>query len=74
MGKEKLEIISIKDLLEMPLLIPNYQRPYRWTMESASILFDDIYEAINKDITEYRIGSVILHKNKDNKYEIVDGQ
>ncbi|MDA3052842.1 DUF262 domain-containing protein [Campylobacter sp. JMF_01 NE2] len=74
MSEKKLEIASIEKLFKMSLLIPNYQRPYRWSIESVSILFSDIYEAMNKDILEYRIGSVILHKNGEEKYEIVDGQ
>lgn len=73
------EIISINKLLEMPLHIPNYQRPYKWTRKNVSDLFEDIDTAISDSRRpdyegfKYRVGSVILHKNKD-KYDIVDGQ
>ena len=72
-------IISIDELLEMPLNIPDYQRPYKWTRKNVADLFDDIDTAISDsrrpDYTDfkYRVGSVILHKNNE-KYDIVDGQ
>ena len=72
-------IISIDELLEMPLNIPDYQRPYKWTRKNVADLFDDIDTAISdsrrpdyRDF-KYRVGSVILHKNNE-KYDIVDGQ
>lgn len=73
MENEKLKIVTLKELLEIDLSIPNYQRPYRWTTESALILFDDIYSAYKATIPEYRMGSVVLHKAGDT-FEIVDGQ
>ncbi len=73
------EIISIDKLLKMPLNIPNYQRPYKWTRKNVSDLFGDIDTAINDSRRpdymdfKYRIGSVILHNN-NGQYDIVDGQ
>lgn len=73
------KIITIDRLLEMPLNIPNYQRPYKWTRKNVSDLFGDIDAAIKDsrrpDHAEfkYRVGSVILH-NKNGQYDIVDGQ
>lgn len=74
---EKAQIMSVYSLLKMPLHIPNYQRPYKWTTQNISTLLGDIEQAL-KDSTQYkdfkyRIGSVILHRNKD-KYDMVDGQ
>lgn len=75
-----LKILSLKDLMlssngegSLTLRIPSYQRPYRWSSKSANQLFMDIYEAFNNNISEYRLGSVILHKDTD-FYNIVDGQ
>lgn len=73
------KIIFIDEVLEMPLHIPDYQRPYKWTRKNVSALFDDIDVAIadshrpDYENFTYRVGSVILHKN-DGKYDIVDGQ
>lgn len=43
------------------LKIPIYQRPYKWTAKNA-----------NKEV--YRVGTLILHHDEDNYYNIVDGQ
>ncbi len=66
--KEKLSlgIVSIEELLKLNLAIPNYQRPYRWTTKSALTLFNDIYSAYKDHLQEYRIGTIILHKDKNN--------
>lgn len=80
----ELNILSTFDLFkDKNIQIPNYQRPYSWGVESVSILFDDIYQSFKNDVLEYRLGTVILHKNtednvnyQDSKdiYSIVDGQ
>ena len=75
---ENLRIITIRELLSENLKIPGYQRPYRWSTESAVTLVTDSYGAFLQKISEYRIGSVVLHKeldqNKTIKLNIVDGQ
>ena len=35
---------SIEELLAMPLVIPPYQRPYKWTEKNVNQLIDDIIE------------------------------
>ncbi|WP_157132458.1 DUF262 domain-containing protein [Clostridium carboxidivorans] len=55
--------------------MPEYQRPYRWSTESVNILFDDIWSALKTSSDgEYRLGSVVLHKENTGIYNIVDGQ
>ena len=61
--------------------IPGYQRPYRWSFESALTLVMDTYEAFSKKVKEYRIGTVVLHKQSvqnntetNTVFNIVDGQ
>ena len=80
------QIVSIKDLLEVNLNIPNYQRPYKWGTRNIQTLLNDIEEAIAEagkypqGEYKYRIGTIILHKDKDKDKEgkdifnIVDGQ
>ena len=64
-----------KPLESVNLAIPNYQRPYKWTAKNAIQLLDDIIEAKNENKKEYRVGTLILHYDKDNDiYNIVDGQ
>ncbi len=83
MSLEENKIVSIRELLnkDQELDIPPYQRPYRWITKSALTLFNDIYLAYKNHIQEYRIGTVILHKEEKNEngnkievYNIVDGQ
>ena len=71
--ERELSIVTIKELFELKLAIPEYQRPYSWSVESTNTLFMDIYEAYKEGLSEYRLGSVILHKSNE-VYNIVDGQ
>ena len=93
MGNLILSITTIGDLLleskitkrendkpinNVRLVVPEYQRPYKWTARNAIQLLDDIIEARNNNKEVYRVGTLILHKEKDedgqDKYNIVDGQ
>lgn len=64
------------------LVVPPYQRPYKWTARNAIQLLDDIIDAKNANKEKYRVGTLILHKSieKDGDgkevitYNIVDGQ
>ncbi len=59
---------------EVDLTIPEYQRPYKWTTKNVNQLLEDIEEAMNTKKKEYRVGTLILHLDKeDGKYKIVDG-
>ncbi|TYS69751.1 DUF262 domain-containing protein [Sutcliffiella horikoshii] len=75
MSKINFSVKSISDVLQIESLkIPEYQRPYKWERRHIRNLFYDIREAIDRNISEYRIGSIILH-NKDNEnIDVVDGQ
>lgn len=55
------------------LVIPEYQRPYKWNARNAVQLLDDIIEARNNNKEVYRVGTLILHHDA-NGYNIVDGQ
>lgn len=75
--ENELSISSIHDILKMNLTLPSYQRPYRWNERSANTLFVDTYHAYKNHLEEYRLGTVILHKENtgiSSQYNIVDGQ
>lgn len=77
--QDELKIISVKELMNINLKIPDYQRPYRWLSSSTNTLFADTYEAYKLGIDEYRLGSVILHRALNHNsqhydYNLVDGQ
>lgn len=71
---EESEITNLEDLFTINMTLPSYQRPYSWSVKSTNTLIIDTYDALKNGIKEYRIGSIILHKEKVNKYNIVDGQ
>ena len=72
------QIWSIDKLLKANLVIPNYQRPYKWTDKNIIELLLDIQKSIeeNRKYTnfKYRIGTIILYEKKEGEFEIVDGQ
>ena len=84
--ENKPQIMSIDQLLGMNLFIPDYQRPYKWTTKNINELILDIQQSIEEskkypNAFKYRIGTIILHKEKDETlngdtqpYNIVDGQ
>ncbi len=75
------EVKTVGELFkEGDLKIPDYQRPYKWTTSHVHQLMQDIereaaeWDKKDKpDHYEYRLGSVIMHRNDDNN-GIVDGQ
>ena len=73
------KLASIEDILcNFTLLIPEYQRPYSWTVESATQLVEDIRRF--QPGGHYRIGTFIMHvrdagtSHGDSSFDIVDGQ
>ena len=64
--------VTLKELFNNYLFIPDYQRIYCWKRENVIKLFNDIME--NSD-GKYHLGGIILHKNEEKKgFDIVDGQ
>jgi hypothetical protein len=69
------DVICVKDLLQQPkLTIPVYQRPYKWTSQHVSQLFEDI--DLYKNKKSYRLGTLVFHRDQENDHclNIVDGQ
>ena len=65
-----LRVISLKELYQQHLSIPDYQRPYKWTEKHVRTLFDDLDYFVagitvkNRDDEryKYRLGTIVLHK------------
>ncbi|MEK6589095.1 MAG: DUF262 domain-containing protein, partial [Nitrospinota bacterium] len=67
--------IVIKDLLSREYFyrVPEYQRPFSWEEENFQDLIQDLIDAEKGQ--EYFLGTVVLHwKERENVYDIVDGQ
>lgn len=60
--------------------IPPYQRPYAWTKEQASEMFDDLITSLGTSdckidaISPYFLGSIVLVKGEGPESDILDGQ
>ena len=73
------EIMSINELLNLNLDIPDYQRPYKWTIQNITDLLGDITNSIAdaeryRNGFKYRIGTIIIHNNEKSIADVVDGQ
>jgi hypothetical protein len=57
-------------------VIPSYQRPYAWTIDQASELFDDLYDFFQAEPEDgYFLGSIVLIKLEGEPLaEVIDGQ
>ena len=76
---------SVRELLaakDSNFIVPDYQRPYSWEEVECSTLWDDVYNfAIpDNDYTrfdeddEYFLGPIVVFKNKNAQFEVIDGQ
>lgn len=72
---EDLKPVTVGDLLRQDLRIPAYQRPYRWRIETAQALLEDVWGAWRQNRSgQYALGSVILYNNPSGERHVVDGQ
>lgn len=57
-------------------VIPPYQRPYAWTTDQTSELFDDLYTFFEQESEDsYFLGSIVLKKDEGKPHaEVIDGQ
>ena len=51
--------------------IPRFQRPYSWTRENIQDFWDDV---IRDNPTDYFIGSMVVFKDGQQRFGVVDGQ
>ena len=76
--KIEAEIENIKKILvddEKFYQIPDYQRPYSWDKDNLADLIDDLTNAFINDKEEnYFCGSLVLVKDNNTRFDIIDGQ
>ena len=72
-GTQDVELytLTLLQLLNLKLRIPDYQRIYCWDEKTIRVLWDDV-RGLNGE-ERYRLGTIILQK-KDGYYDIIDGQ
>lgn len=61
---------------DFDFVIPSYQRPYAWTVDQASELFDDLHDFFAREPEDtYFLGSIVLIKDEGKpNAEVIDGQ
>jgi uncharacterized protein with ParB-like and HNH nuclease domain len=67
------KVIKLNELVKEKLIIPVYQRPYKWTKKNVIQLLEDIFEYVIVKNKDYRIGNIILHRENATN-NVVDGQ
>ena len=74
---------SVAQLLETgkttPFVIPEYQRPYAWSEDQVTVLFDDLWEFTatlggSEREGTYFLGCIVSYENDNKEQEIIDGQ
>lgn len=76
--KQKLDTVTVFDLMNNSFYIPDYQRGYRWTrLEVEKLLGDleDFYNVNTDGSTFYCMQPLVVFFNKEqNAWEVIDGQ
>ena len=67
--------LTIKELFEKNLKIPDYQRHYSWKQEQVIDLIEDLLDAYKNKKDNYLVGNMIFHQEESKEeINIVDGQ
>ncbi len=79
MAKVEVELKKLYQILvdgEYFYQVPDYQRPYVWDKDHLGVLIDDLVGSYtNNKEDEYFCGSIVIAENqKDNRWDVVDGQ
>lgn len=64
---------NIDTIFNNEYIVPYYQRPYSWKKGNIKEMLEDFKNACD-DIDDYYLGQIIVIKNKNGIYDIVDGQ
>ncbi len=78
MAKIEVELKKLHQILvdsEYFYQVPDYQRPYVWDKDHLGALIDDLVGSYTNNEDEYFCGSIVIAENqKDNRWDVVDGQ
>lgn len=76
--KQKLDTITVWELMNNKFYIPDYQRGYRWSSFEVKKLLEDLSEYINNDKTGQSFYCmqplVVFYKEEKGAWEVIDGQ
>ncbi|MDP8034195.1 DUF262 domain-containing protein [Pasteurella atlantica] len=66
--------LTINDIFKDRYIIPLYQRNYAWGKDEIERLLDDISKASENTENNYYIGTLVVYKRNDDRFEVIDGQ
>ena len=79
--KNKLDTVTVFDLMNNHFYIPDYQRGYRWTEIEVTKLLEDLEDYFDKFAKDpksndfYCMQPLVVYFNKnENAWEVIDGQ
>jgi hypothetical protein len=66
---------TLKEIFTEAYVVPLYQRNFAWREEEISLLLQDLYESFTKRPEQhYFIGTLVVLRRRDGRFEIIDGQ
>lgn len=66
---------NILDVFKNFYIVPDYQREYVWKTDNVNQLLTDVNEQFRGNSeSEYFIGTIVVCKNADGQFEVIDGQ
>ncbi len=72
---KSIQPLTIRELLEQDnYIIPIYQRNYAWGDGEITALLMDMVKAYERGVENYYIGSLVVYRRSDGKFEVIDGQ
>jgi len=75
MNSKEVKPLSVKGLFSNDqYVIPIYQRNYAWEKQEIEQLIQDIWDYCRTDKEYYYIGSLVVSKRPNGRYEVIDGQ
>lgn len=73
--ENKIEEIKVSDIFNNSrYIVPIYQRNYAWGSHEIKQLIDDINDTITQDDKKYYLGTLIVNRQKNGTFEVIDGQ
>lgn len=67
-------LVQFMEGSEINYIIPIYQRNYDWKIENCKLLFDDLENLINKNLSTHFFGSIVDQAESRTEIVIIDGQ
>lgn len=68
--------LTLEDLKRRRLVIPCFQRPYRWSRDEAAVLFDDLMAFLGTAEFRYSLGTIVTARldPRGDELFVLDGQ